>query len=221
MNRSAAMMLSTIAACLTWAGGETARAQIAPASKAPVDITADQLVVQNHQCLATWSGNAEALQETSRLRANVMNVYNKLIPNPHPAAGADAAPTCGELDRMEADGNVYYVTPERVVKGDHAVYTADNTTITVTGTEVVATQGKNVISGTRMVMNTTTGEGTMIDEGHTGRGHTGRVRSVIYPGDQPPSQPGAAAPSAKPASAKGAKKTKATPKTPAQTAPGK
>ena len=220
MNRSAAMMLSTIAACLAWAGCETASAQIAPASKAPVDITADQLVVQNHQCLATWSGNAEALQETSRLRANVMNIYNKLIPNPHPAAGADAAPTCGELDRMEADGNVYYVTPERVVKGDHAVYTSDNTTIVVTGTEVVATQGKNVISGTRMVMNTTTGEGTMIDEGHTGRNAKGRVRSVIYPSDQPPAQPGAAAPAAKPA-AKGAKKTKTTPKTPAQTTPRK
>jgi lipopolysaccharide export system protein LptA len=211
MNRSAAMVLSTIAVCLTWAASAPVRAQIAPASKAPVDITADQLVVQNHQCLATWSGNAEALQETSRLRANVMNVYNKQIPNPHPAAGANANPSCGDLDRMEADGNVYYVTPERVVKGDHAVYTADNTTIIMTGTEVVATQGKNVLSGTRLVINTDTGEANMIDERNTGRGKTGRVRGVLYPSDQQPAKPGAA-PAATPAPAKGAKKPKTAPK---------
>ena len=47
---------------------------------------------------------------------------------------------------MEAHGNVFYVTPTRVVKGDDAVYTADNTTIVMTGAEVVATQGKNASS---------------------------------------------------------------------------
>jgi lipopolysaccharide export system protein LptA len=84
---------------------------------------------------------------------------------------------------MEAHGNVYYVTPDRVVKGDNATYTADNTTIVMTGTEVVATQGKNVVTGTRLTINTTTGEATMIDE-RTGRGAKGRVRSVLYPQDQ-------------------------------------
>src|SRR5581483_2079584 len=119
MKRLAALCLSVSAAPavlgaaleMTWA--PPAQGQIAPSSKAPVDVTADQLEVQNHQCLASWKGNAEALQETSRLRANVLNIYNRVLPNPHPGAGSDANPTCGALDRMEADGNVYYVTPER------------------------------------------------------------------------------------------------------------
>ena len=46
-----------------------AQAQLARNSKAPVDITADQLELVNSQCSAVYSGGAEALQETSRLRA--------------------------------------------------------------------------------------------------------------------------------------------------------
>lgn len=179
MKRLAALALSSIALPLALAGG-LAHAQIAPNSKAPVDITADQLQVQNHLCLASWRGNAEALQDTSRLRADTLDIYNKVLPNPHPGAAADSSPNCGQLDHMIADGNVYYVTPERVVKGDHAVYTADDTTIVMTGANVVATQGKNVVAGTRLVINTTTGEANMVSD-VTGRGKPNRVRAVLYP----------------------------------------
>jgi len=190
MNRLAAMTLSATL-LTTVLASQPSRAQIAPQGKGPVDITADQLVGHNKDCEAIYTGNAEALQDTSRLRANEMDFFNKKLPNAHPAAGADADPTCGELDRMEAHGNVYYVTPDRVVKGDNAIYTADNTTIVMTGTEVVATQGKNVVSGTRLIINTTTGEATMVNE-HTGRGTPGgRVRSVLYPSDKPAAAPGA------------------------------
>ena len=61
---------------------------------------------------------------------------------------------------MEADGQVYYVTPSQVVKADHAVYTAADTTIVMTG-DVVAAQGKNVIAGSRLMINTNTGVATM------------------------------------------------------------
>jgi lipopolysaccharide export system protein LptA len=193
MNRLAAMTFSAYLLPAVLAG-LPARAQIAPAGKGPVDITADQLTGHNKDCEAIYSGNAEALQDTSRLRSNVMMFFNKKIPNPHPGAGTNDNPTCGDLERMEAHGNVFYVTPDRVVKGDDAVYTADNTTIVMTGAEVVATQGKNVISGTRLVINTNTGEATMVNEG-TGRGAPKRVRSVIYPQDK--TAPGAPAAGAK------------------------
>jgi lipopolysaccharide export system protein LptA len=203
MNRLAAVTLSAIFLSGVLAP-RPGHAQIAPEGKGPVDITADQLTGHNKECEATYSGNAEALQGTSRLRANVMNFFNKKLPNPHPGASADTNPTCGELDRMEAHGNVFYVTPDRVVKGDDAVYTADNTTIVMTGSEVVATQGKNVVSGTRLTINTTTGEATMVDA-RTGRGQTGRVRSVLYPQEKP--APGAASAPGSKTPPKGAAKT--------------
>jgi lipopolysaccharide export system protein LptA len=177
MNRPTALLrLMTIVAPLAFIAAGVVHAQLASSSKAPVDITADQLEVQNTQCLTVWRGSAEALQDTSRLRANTLNIYNKVLGG-HGGAGAQ---NCGQLDRMEADGSVYYVTPNRVVRGDHAVYTAGDKTIIMTG-DVVATQCQNVISGTRLMINTQTGEATMVSEPSA---HKGRVRAVLYPNQQ-------------------------------------
>jgi lipopolysaccharide export system protein LptA len=174
MMRPAALTTCTIlAVVLASAAPVVALAQIAPAGHGPVDVTADQLEVQQGQCLANWSGNAEALQDTSRLRADSLKIYNRQ------ESGAGGGSSCGQLDRMEADGQVYYVTPSQVVKADHAVYTAADTTIVMTG-DVVAAQGKNVISGSRLTINTNTGVATMAT-GVTGRGARGRVRGVLYP----------------------------------------
>ena len=175
MNRPNALTRLTliVALPLALAAAGMAHAQLAASSKAPVDITADQLEVQNTQCLTAWKGAAEALQDTSRLRANTLNIYNKVLGG----KGSAGNQNCGQLDRMEADGQVYYVTPNRVVKGDHAVYTADTKTIVMTG-DVVATQCQNVIAGTQLSINTETGEATMISR------VGGRVRAVIYPNQQ-------------------------------------
>jgi lipopolysaccharide export system protein LptA len=170
MSRSAVRLISALVA-LALPG--LAAAQIAPAGHGPVDVTADQLEVEQGQCLANWSGNAEALQDTSRLRADSLKIYNRQI-----AGQGSNGQSCGQLDRMEADGQVYYVTPAQVVKADHAVYTAADTTIVMTG-DVVAAQGsKGVIAGSRLVINTNTGVATMSTD-VTGRGAKGRVRGVF------------------------------------------
>lgn len=175
MNRLTALFaLTLLAGPLAAATPGAAWAQLAGASSAPIDTTADQLVVQNAQCEASYKGQAEALQDTSRLRADVINIFNKVTPG-----RGSAASGCGQLDRIEADGAVYYVTPTQVVKGDHAVYSADSKTIVITG-QVVVAQGKNVIAGTRLVINSDSGQATM-ESSAKGRGVTGRVRSVLYP----------------------------------------
>jgi lipopolysaccharide export system protein LptA len=175
MNRSAAYFTAmSLTVVLGFAGPSLA--QLAPSSNAPVDVTADQLQVENQKCLATYSGDAEALQATSRLRANVINIYFKSLP---PHTGDQSNQSCGQLDHMEADGAVYYVTPDQVVKGDHGVYSADTKTIVVTG-DVVVAQGRNVSSGTRLVINTDTGVANM-ESDVKGRGQPGRVRAVFYP----------------------------------------
>ncbi|HKT53235.1 MAG TPA: LptA/OstA family protein [Caulobacteraceae bacterium] len=194
MRRPLAFLIPLAAIGLTPAA---ARAQLAPSSSAPVDVTADRLDVESSQCVARWHGDAEALQGTSRLRADTLNIYNKLERGKASGdAGAGPRSNCGPLDRFEADGSVYYVTPNQVVKGDHAVYVADAKTITVTG-QVVATQGKNVIVGQKLVVNTDTGEATMESEAK-GRGQAGRPRAVIYTNGTQSGDPFAAGPRAKP-----------------------
>lgn len=153
-----------------------AAAQLSTDSSAPVDIAADTQEFTNSQCLSIWRGNVEALQGTSRLRTDVLKAYFQRGAQPGSASGS-----CGDLVRMEAQGSVYYTTPQQQVHGDAAVYEATGTLLTVTG-GVVAAQGQNVMRGEKMVINTQTGEGQMVGA-QKGRNAPNRVRGVFYPKD--------------------------------------
>lgn len=157
-----------------------AAAQLARNSDAPVDLTADELEVLNAQCLSIWRGSAEALQDQSRLRADVLKTFFQVTGSTRTASASSA--NCGALSRIEAEGNVFYVTPEQRVRGRNAVYDAANETITVTG-DVVAAQGQNVLRGERLVINVRTGQAQMQTD-VKGRGKPGRVRGVFYPEQQ-------------------------------------
>jgi lipopolysaccharide export system protein LptA len=170
MRRKSLYLTAALAAALL-AG--PAAAQLAPASNAPVDITADELETANNACTSIWRGHAEALQADARLRADVLTADFEV------KGGGGKSGGCGDLLRLRADGSVYYVTPQQKVHGDAAVYVAGTDTLTVTG-DVVATQGQNVLRGTRMVFNTQTGQGHMEGDAK-GRNKAARPRGVFYP----------------------------------------
>lgn len=174
VRRSPAIL--ALASVLALWAAPAAQAQLARNSKAPVDITADRLELVNSQCAAVYSGGAEALQETSRLRADQLRiVYAPAAP------GAGKNGCSSDLLRMEASGSVFYVTPEQRVRGDRAVYDAKAQTLTVTGS-VAASRGQDVMKGERLVVNTVSGDARM--EGG-GQRSGQRVRTVIYPGAKP------------------------------------
>ncbi|MDO9223847.1 MAG: LptA/OstA family protein [Caulobacter sp.] len=152
------------AGVLFMAGG--ASAQLDP--RAPIDITADSTEVIQSQCLSTFRGAVEALQGRTRLRADTVTMK-----------GTRKGDTCGSSDRMEASGQVYFVTVERTVRADNAVYLLSGETITLSG-NVIVVQGKSVVRGDRLVINTRTGQAQMTSN-ITGRNKAGRVRGVFYP----------------------------------------
>ena len=167
--------------------GVAAHAQLQAQSNGPIDITADNGTLVNSTCEATWSGAAEALQGNSRLRANTIKAFLKKKP-PAASGQPSAAPSgpggaanpsdCGATERIEADGNVFYVTPDQVAHGDHAVYSADADQIVMTG-DVIVVQGKNVVRGDKMIIHVSTREVTIISNAQ-GRGVPNRVRGVFY-----------------------------------------
>lgn len=173
MRQNTPLTIALGLAALAAAG--PAAAQLARNSNAPVDITADELEVVQGQCQAVWRGSAEALQETSRLRADVLRIYSRT----GPAKQGSANPSCGDVERMEAEGSVYYVTPDQRVRSNSATYTAATETIVMVG-DVIAAQGQNVLRGERMVINTQTGQGQMLGQ-TKGRNTPNRVRGVFYP----------------------------------------
>lgn len=105
----------------------------------------------------TLRGRAELIQGENRLRADSVSGLN----------------TSGE-SRIEAAGNVYFVTPDQTIRGDRAVYTTADDMIVVTG-DVILTQGQNVLTGSRLTYNVRT-QSARIEAGGQGR-----IRGVFYP----------------------------------------
>jgi lipopolysaccharide export system protein LptA len=158
--------------------GLAAVAQPAPGgltgqSNGPIDITADNSIYDNATCESTWTGSAEVLQGTTRLRAHEIRAFMK-----HKAATPTDQTSCGAAERIEADGDVYYVTPDQNARGDHAVYSADDNLIVMTG-DVILVQGKNVVHGDRLTIHTQS-RAAQMESNAQGRGTPGRVRAVFY-----------------------------------------
>ena len=179
-----------LALALALFAGQAARAQqLGPHADGPVDITADELEVQNKQCVSIWTGKAEMLQGDARLRADVLKAFFEPKPGAKSATGTGA---CGDMIKAEANGSVYYVTSkDQRVRGDAATYDVNADTVVMTG-DVVAVQGQNVMRGSRMVFNTQTGEGHMTGAA-SGKNAGSRPRGVFYPkkkdASQQPQQP--------------------------------
>jgi lipopolysaccharide export system protein LptA len=177
--KSLVSILATAATLAALAAGPAA-AQLATNSKAPVDVAADNMETSNAECRAVYRGEAEALQDKARLRADVLRIFNKPGPKGGKSASGGATGGCGDLDRIEAEGSVYYVTSDgQKIRANKGVYEAGSTTVTMTG-DVVLVRGQNVLRGDKMVFNTQTGEG-QVEGKSKGRGAKDRPRGVFYP----------------------------------------
>lgn len=108
-------------------------------------------------------GRAEITQGGNRLRASRVNM----------TTGANGQ----DVVRVEAVGDVYFVTPTQTMRGDRAVYDLSTDELVVTG-EVILAQGENVLRGGRLVYNVRTETGRMAGA-PTASGD--RVQGVFYP----------------------------------------
>jgi len=180
----------SIAAFGLCALGAPALAQVtAPAaSNSGVYYSADSAEVINSQCLKILRGSAEVVQDQSRLRANTITLSGHAKPKPagaapaQPAAGGASAAGDADCttDKIDADGEVYYVTPTQTARGNHAVYDAAAGQIIMTG-NVVVVQGKDVVTGEHLTIEVQTHRAHMDATGAAG-GRPARVRGVFYPG---------------------------------------
>ena len=128
-------------------------------SSQPIEITADALEVRQAEQRAIFSGSVVAGQGTLRLTADTLNVWY--------AENAGE----GDIDRLRADGDVFMTSGEETARGAWAEYQVSTGVVTMGG-GVTLTQGPNAVSGERLVVDLTAGQGRI--EG-------GRVRSVFRP----------------------------------------
>ena len=122
---------------------------------APVEVTADQLDVDQDNGQAVFQGNVVVGQGVMRLSAPRLLVVYK------PEGG---------IDRLEATGGVTLVSGEDAAESDRADYTIDDGVVVMTG-NVLLTQGANALTAQRMTVNLVTGTAQM----------SGRVKTILDP----------------------------------------
>jgi lipopolysaccharide export system protein LptA len=81
-----------------------------------------------------------------------------------------------DIRRIEARGGVTVISKDQNASGDLGVYDLKKKTITLTG-NVVVSQGKNVLHGDRVVVDTVTGNAHL----DSGVASQNRVRALILP----------------------------------------
>jgi len=160
------MIIGTAAMALTLAGAASAQqATRAPAS-GPIDISAANLEGLDREGRVIYRGDVNAVRGDTRLRADRLEVFF----SQREGGGF------GPIQRILANGDVFYITGAEIARGDSGVYDLETETITLVGS-VVLTQGCNVSTGERLVANLDGGEARLTG-GAASNGE--RVRSVFF-----------------------------------------
>ncbi|WP_134678702.1 lipopolysaccharide transport periplasmic protein LptA [Paracoccus ravus] len=126
--------------------------------KAPVEVTADSLQVDQATGLAVFSGNVLIGQGAMRLSADRVEVTY---------ASGDAR----RISALQATGNVTLVSGQDAAEAQSADYDVNSGNVVLRG-DVLLTQGQNVLAGETVTVNLATGTANA----------SGRVRSVLQPG---------------------------------------
>jgi lipopolysaccharide export system protein LptA len=155
----------------------------------PVQIDAKTLEVHDKNKTATFAGDVRVVQGSTTMTCRTLVVFygQELgIAGAQPVAASakpgGAAPDAQNIRRIEARGDVTVVSKDQTANGDLGVYDLVAKTITLSG-NVTVTQGKNVIHGERVVVDTVTGN-AHVEASSTATGSgapQGRVRALIIP----------------------------------------
>lgn len=137
--------------------------------KQPIEIDADKLDVFQAQNKAVFEGEVVAKQGTVTLSSDKMTVFY---------AGDAKARAAGNnsIKTIEAEGNVFIKTPQETAQGSKGVYDVQKNVLDLTG-DVVLTRGQNVLKGSSVNFDMTSGRSTVASTGSQG----GRVKGLFVP----------------------------------------
>jgi len=140
----------------------------------PVEITSNRMEAFNEKKLIVFSGNAIATQGNKVLKADQLRLYYKEESGKKSKIGTIETESTGDLEKIEAKGNVSLTQGERVATGDEAVYLRDSNRVVLTGNAMLK-DGKNIIKGDRVIV--FLNENREIVESNTQK----QVKAIIYP----------------------------------------
>jgi lipopolysaccharide export system protein LptA len=146
-------------------------------SDQPIEIESDALEVRDNEGVAIFTGNVQVVQGETVLRAGKMTV--------HYAGGGEGGPSSesSEIEKLVVENEVYVKSETQTATGDRGTFDMASDTLTLSGDEVVLTEGDNVIVGCKLTVKMSTGV-AQLDGCGGGEGEGGRVRMLLQPGSQ-------------------------------------
>jgi lipopolysaccharide export system protein LptA len=143
----------------------------------PITIEAASLEMRDKKKEATFSGNVKVVQGDTTMTSKALVVF---YDSGSPSAKVKAAKSApmqsatpgpggsSSIRRLEARGSVVVVQKDQVVTGESAIFDTRTNLITMAG-GVLLTQCRNVLRGTRLLVDMTTGVSRV--ESDTGKVH--------------------------------------------------
>ena len=163
----------------------------------PVQIEAATLEVRDKEKKAVFSGNVSVVQgDTTMKCARLVVSYGQEIgiagkdkqASTAPVTTSKATPGMPQgaqnIQKIEAQGGVTVITKDQNARGDEAIYDLRTKQIVLSG-HVTISQGKNVINGEKVVVDTATGNARVESGSSSGAAGAGGprapVRALIQP----------------------------------------
>lgn len=154
----AVLALLALSPAMGWAqGASVAFGGLKQDTTLPVEVSADQLAVNQADGTAVFTGNVLVGQGEMRLSAGKVQVE-------YTADGSG-------ISKLFASDGVTLINATDAAEAREAIYTIDSGNVVMTG-DVLLTQGANALSGQKLVIDLKAGTGVM----------EGRVQSVFQPG---------------------------------------
>jgi lipopolysaccharide export system protein LptA len=170
----------------------------------PIQIDAATLEVRDKEKMATFAGDVQVVQGDTTIKCQKLVVFygpepgtaaasqaKKQPQQPQPQQGQQGQQQAGtmparaqDIRKIEARGGVTVISKDQTASGDLGIYDLKTKTITLLHNVTVA-QGKNVLHGERVVVDTVSGNAhfdSIADaQNGTAPGAPRRVRAVILP----------------------------------------
>ena len=143
-------------------------------SDEPMEITSNKMEAFNEKKLVVFSGNAKVTQGQNILKADKLLLYYKKNPDKKEKIGSIDTDRTGDLEKIEAIGNISLTQGKRVATGDEAIYYRDSNKVILTGNAVL-NEGKNSVKGDRVIVFLNENRGVV--ESNTQK----QVKAIIYP----------------------------------------
>jgi lipopolysaccharide export system protein LptA len=180
--RPAAFFIAAGAFVLAAFAAAPAHAQLSEGG-GPVSYSANNLEYFDSERRLVLMGDVDIVQNDARLRADRITLFF----SGSSGAGATGAPQqglgSGDIERMIAEGEVYYIRPAQDARGDRAEYNVAQDSVTFTG-NVIVMSNENVIRGNTLVLEIGSRRTTIRPQAGQ------RVRGVFVPREGAQTTPG-------------------------------